>query len=74
MEITAGGPISAFVETAARNARACTRLATRCHEDPMMAQDRGYRVLPSRRARLHPCAMAEPLPIHFRKRAPCKVD
>ena len=44
MEITAGGPISAFVETATRNARACTRLATRCHEDPMMAQDRGYRV------------------------------
>src|SRR5712664_4031157 len=44
LEITAGGPISAFVEAAARNARACTRLATRCHEDPMIgAEDRGYR-------------------------------
>ena len=80
LEITAGGPISAFVEATARNARACTRLATRCHEDPMMARKTwGYRSGPHG----EPCstlarARAELLAIHFRKKGsfllPCKVD
>ena len=72
LEITAGGPISAFVEAAARNARVCTRLATRCHEDPMIgAEDRGYRS--GRHG--EPCftlarARAEPLAISTLTRRP----
>src|SRR5712664_4560187 len=56
LEITAGGPISAFVEAAARNARVCTRLATRCHEDSDDWRGRpGIPLRPARRAVFHPC-------------------
>ena len=80
MEITAGGPISAFVEAAARNARVCTRLATRCHEDPMMARKTGD-TASCRHG--EPCstlsrARTEPLAIYCGKKGsfllPCKVD
>jgi len=79
LEITAGGPISAFVEAAARNARVCTRLATRCHEDPMMARKTGDTAPAGTASRVSPCpreggALSNSLQKKGSFLLPCKVD